>query len=75
MATTSRSAKPADDGWTVETFATCDPAEFDPAVDDQLNVEIWLDPESQPGTDIHNHGLALATGNRSRSFGSTGHGT
>lgn len=32
-----------DDGWVVETFAGCDPAEFDPAIDDQLTVDVWLD--------------------------------
>lgn len=32
-----------EDGWGVETFASCDPAEFDPSIDDQLAVEIWLD--------------------------------
>ena len=33
----------ASDGWTVETFATCDPAEYDPNVDGQLPMEVWLD--------------------------------
>lgn len=32
-------------GWTVETFATCDPAEYDPSIDDQLSVDIWLDSD------------------------------
>lgn len=32
-----------DGGWGVETFANCDPAEYDPAVDDQLPMDIWLD--------------------------------
>lgn len=35
----------AEDGWVVETFASCDPAEFDPSVDDQLPVDIWLDAD------------------------------
>lgn len=35
----------AEDGWMVETFASCDPAEFDPSVDDQLPVDIWLDAD------------------------------
>jgi hypothetical protein len=34
-----------DHGWGVETFATCDPAEYDPAVDDQLPMDIWLDAD------------------------------
>ena len=33
------------DGWTVETFATCDPAEYDVSTDDQLSVDVWLDSE------------------------------
>jgi hypothetical protein len=32
-------------GWVVETFAACDPAEFDPSVDDELPVEIWVDAD------------------------------
>lgn len=31
-------------GWVVETYATCDPAEYDPSVDDRLSVDVWLDP-------------------------------
>jgi hypothetical protein len=31
--------------WTVETYATCDPAEYDPSTDDELPVDIWLDSE------------------------------
>jgi hypothetical protein len=37
----------AEDEWGVETFASCDPAEFDPSTDDQLPVDIWLDAEGQ----------------------------
>lgn len=33
------------DGWGVETFASCDPAEFDPAADDQLSIDVWLDAD------------------------------
>jgi hypothetical protein len=33
----------ASDRWSVETFATCDPAEYDPATDDELPMEVWLD--------------------------------
>jgi len=35
----------ASNRWTVETFATCDPAEYDPNVDDQLPMEVWLDAD------------------------------
>jgi hypothetical protein len=28
-------------GWEVETFASCDPAEYDPADDEQLRMGIW----------------------------------
>ncbi len=31
------------DGWIVETFASCDPAELDPSVDEDLPFEIWTD--------------------------------
>ncbi len=31
--------------WTVETYATCDPAEYDSSIDDQLSVDIWLDSD------------------------------
>lgn len=31
------------EGWTVESFATCDPAEYDPSMDDRFPFEIWLD--------------------------------
>lgn len=33
------------DRWTVETYATCDPAEYHPSADDELSVDIWLDSE------------------------------
>jgi len=33
------------DGWVVETFANCDPAEYDPSADEQLSVQVWLDGE------------------------------
>jgi len=35
----------AEDGWVVETFASCDPAEYDPSTDDQLPVDVWLDAD------------------------------
>lgn len=35
----------AEDGWVVETFASCDPAEYDPSIDHQLPVDIWLDAD------------------------------
>lgn len=31
----------ADRGWVVETFAACDPAEFDPAADADHNNSVW----------------------------------
>ena len=31
----------ADDGWVVETFASCDPAEFDLAADEDHNQGVW----------------------------------
>jgi len=37
----------ASNRWTVETFATCDPAEYDPNVDDQLPMEVWLDGDGE----------------------------
>lgn len=42
-------------GWVVETFACCDPAEYDPSTDDQLTVEVWLDDEDNrvPSSIIH----------------------
>lgn len=33
----------ADDRWAVETFASCDPAEFDPSTDDRFPMDIWQD--------------------------------
>ena len=33
----------AADGWVVETFASCDPAEFDESIEDHLPFEVWLD--------------------------------
>lgn len=33
----------ADDGWVVETFAACDPAEFDPAADGDFINGVWND--------------------------------
>lgn len=30
-------------GWVVETFATCDPAEYAPASDDELRQTVWTD--------------------------------
>lgn len=33
------------DGWIVETFATCDPAEYDPASEPDLSIEVWFDED------------------------------
>jgi hypothetical protein len=30
-------------GWSMETFAQCDPAEFPAAVTDELGIQIWVD--------------------------------
>lgn len=32
-----------DSGWGIETFATCDPAEYAPATDDELGQTVWTD--------------------------------
>lgn len=37
----------AEDGWVVETFAACNPAEYDPSTDDEIPMDIWLDPDNQ----------------------------
>lgn len=31
------------DGWRVETFASCDPAEYDPTTDGQISIGVWTD--------------------------------
>ena len=31
--------------WAIETFATCDPAEFDPSTDDEIPRQVWQDVE------------------------------
>lgn len=31
------------DGWVIETFATCDPAEYASATDDELRQSVWTD--------------------------------
>lgn len=33
------------DIWQVETFASCDPAEYDPEEDRELSVEVWTDAD------------------------------
>lgn len=33
------------DGWIAETFATCDPAEYDPASEPDLSIEVWRDED------------------------------
>jgi hypothetical protein len=37
----------ADSGWVVETFASCDPAEFDPSLDGELGVDVWQDADGR----------------------------
>lgn len=43
VADTDASSGEGSEGWSVETYATCDPAEFDANVDDQLSVDVWVD--------------------------------
>jgi hypothetical protein len=33
----------ASEGWVVETFATCDPAEYGASADDELHATVWTD--------------------------------
>jgi hypothetical protein len=35
------------DGWVVETFATCDPAEYAAAEDDELRQTVWTDRDGE----------------------------
>ena len=35
------------DGWVVETFATCDPAEYAPTEDDELRQTVWTDTDGE----------------------------
>ena len=37
----------ASSGWVVETFASCDPAEFDPSLDGELGVDVWQDADGR----------------------------
>jgi hypothetical protein len=32
-------------GWVVETFATCDPSEYDDSADDDILIQVWLDAD------------------------------
>jgi hypothetical protein len=34
-----------EDGWVMETFASCDPAEYDPSADDEIPFDVWLDAD------------------------------
>lgn len=34
-----------EDRWAVETFASCDPAEFDPSTDDEIPQQVWQDAD------------------------------
>lgn len=43
VADSAKLALDAPDGWVVEALASCDPAEFDPSIDDRLGWEVWLD--------------------------------
>jgi len=35
----------ANTGWAVETFASCDPAEYDSSADDQIGISVWSDAD------------------------------
>ena len=41
--TTVKEQVGAPDGWAVEVFATCDPAEYHPSADDSLGQTVWTD--------------------------------
>ncbi len=34
-----------EDRWAIKTFASCDPAEFDPSTDDQFPMNVWQDAD------------------------------
>lgn len=34
-----------EDRWAIETFASCDPAEFDPSTDDEIPRQVWQDAD------------------------------
>ncbi len=34
-------------GWSMETFAQCDPAEFPPAVTDELGIQVWTNEQGE----------------------------
>lgn len=36
-----------DDRWVIETFASCDPAEFDPSTDDESPRQVWQDADGE----------------------------
>lgn len=42
------------DGWGVETYAQCDPAEFAPEADDEISLRVWTDRNGDrvPTTEI-----------------------
>ena len=34
-----------EDRWAIETFASCDPSEFDPSTDDEIPQQVWEDDD------------------------------
>jgi hypothetical protein len=34
-----------EDRWALETFASCDPSEFDPSTDDEIPRQVWQDAD------------------------------
>ncbi len=37
----------AEDRWAIETFASCDPSEFDPSTDGEFPQEVWQDADGE----------------------------
>lgn len=45
VADSTNVALDTEDRWAVETFASCDPAEFDPSTDDRFPINVWQDAD------------------------------
>ncbi len=45
VADSARVQLDTEDRWAIETFATCDPAEFDPSTDDEIPRQVWNDAD------------------------------
>ncbi len=57
-------------GWGMETFAQCNPAEFDPANDDELQAQVWTDRDGSrvPTTEVTSFAGAEHCGWQSATF-------